>query len=405
MNKLLLTSTHNHYIWIVLLGGIVGIHTEIVVLFVVFLWIACKYQKWYKLSEGWTLFFVCLFLHGMVMLFLSGYSYGKFLQQFTLLSTTYLFYYQIFKFCKYSVNKWFSIYFKIVYFISIVGLITFAIQYITGINVFPYTLDGTPTQSTLRLHAFLAEAGSFVVFTTPVIAYIILSPSYFSKNKRTSLIILTAFILTQSTSACIALLLILLIKFYKSYKHFRLLLLACTIGGIGWITTNYYLIKPSEGNDTSSGFGAVQLKLFETMSVLENTTPYEFENLNLSSYATLTNYWIAFNAPYRLCGTGLGTHSQNYEHLYKSSFDMYGLNKDDAYSLFARLYSEFGLIGILLYTLFLIKYYNKNNVISLCLLIFFITYLIKGGHYTLYGTALFHFLYYMIYKSKNYIIK
>lgn len=396
---------YTKYIWIVLFGCIAGIHTETIVLLTVFFWIICKYRKFYKPSKEWVFLSICFFLHGIIMPFLSGYTHDKFLQQFTLLCITYLSYYQIFNFCKLSVAKWFEIYFKVVYFISVIGLCAFAVEHITGINIFPYTIDGVKIQSSYRLHAFLAEAGFFVAFTIPAIAYIILSPHYINKERKKSLLILLAFILTQSTSAVIAILIIFVTKFYKSYKYFRLLLVAFLIGSGSWLSVNYYQLKPSENTITNSGFGAVQLKIYETLSILENTTPYDFENLNLSSYATLTNYWVAFNAPNRLLGTGLGTHSQNYESLYKSSFSWYGLNKDDGYSLFARLFSEVGFIGICLYLLFLIRYYNKHNIISLCLLIFFISYLIKGGHYTLYGTAFFHFLYYMIYKEKKYYLK
>lgn len=399
MSNLILNR--NSYIGIVLLGCIAGIHTEIIVLIAVFLWIIINYQKCYKLSRRWISFFLFLFLHGIILLSLLGYSCEKFLQQFVLLSLTYLLYYQIFRFCKLSADKWFQVYLKVVYFISVVGLFTFVVKCITGMDIFPYTFDGVKTQSTYRLHAFLAEAGSFVVFTIPAVSYIFLSPYYFIENKKKSLLILVAFILTLSTSAVVALFTIFIIKLYKSYKYFRLLLLICIVGGTAWLSVNYYQLKPSETVDTNSGFGAVQLKIYETLTVLENATPYDFESLNLSSYATLTNYWIAFNAPSRLFGTGLGTHSQNYESLYKSSFDKYGLNKDDGYSLFARLFSEFGLIGICVYVLFLIKCYNKDNLISICLLVFFVSYLIKGGHYTLYGTALFHFLYYMVYKSSK----
>lgn len=395
-----LSLNRSRYILIILLGCIAGLHTEIIVLVVVFLGIIINHQRWYKLSFRWISFFLFLFLHSIILLSLLGYSYEKFLQQFILLSLTYLLYYQIFRFCKLSADKWFQVYLKVVYFISVVGLFTFVVKCITGMDIFSYTLDGVKTQSAYRLHAFLLEAGSFVAFTIPAVSYIFLSPYYFIENKKKSLLILVAFILTLSTSAVVALFIILIIKFYKSYKCFRLLLIGL-IGGASWISANYYQLKPSDTVDTNSGFGAVQLKIYETLTVLGNATPYDFESLNLSSYATLTNYWIAFNAPSRLFGTGLGTHSQNYESLYKSSFNKYGLNKDDGYSLFARLFSEFGLIGICVYVLFLIKCYNKDNLISICLLVFFVSYLIKGGHYTLYGTALFHFLYYMIYKSSK----
>lgn len=397
--------TRSSYIWIVLLGCVAGIYTEFVTLSIIAFWISSYHHKWCRISKLWVLIYCCLFFHGIFLLCILGYSYSKFFQQFALLCITYFSYNLIFNYCRFTSDKWFGIYLKFVYFIAIVGLIEFLIKSGTNIDIFPYTLDGIPTQNTGRLHAFLAEAGSFAAFTTPAIAYVILAPDYFGKNKKVSIVILVAYILTQSTSAVVSLSIILLIKIYKLFKYFRYILMLFVFCGVSWLITNYSQLTPSDREVTMSGMGVVHLKLYETMSILENTTPYDFENLNLSSYATLTNYWVAFNSPSRLLGTGLGTHAQNYEHTYKSSFDMYGLNKDDGYSLFARLFSEFGLIGICLYVFFLIKCYNRQNIISLCLLVFFISYLIKGGHYTLYGTAFFHFIYYMIYKYRIHITK
>ena len=54
----------------------------------------------------------------------------------------YLLYYQIFRFCKLSADKWFQVYLKVVYFISVVGLFTFVVKCITGMDIFPYTFDG-----------------------------------------------------------------------------------------------------------------------------------------------------------------------------------------------------------------------------------------------------------------------
>jgi len=100
-------------------------------------------------------------------------------------------------------------------------------------------------------------------------------------------------------------------------------------------------------------------------------------------------------------GTGIGTHQQNYETSYKSNYINYGLNEEDAYSLFARLLSEFGYIGLCLYILFVAKFFNKSNIFSFCFLNFIICYFIKGGHYTLYCAALFHVLYYKCHKTIN----
>ena len=79
---------------------------------------------------------------------------------------------------------------------------------------------------------------------------------------------------------------------------------------------------------------------------------------------------------------------------YQSNFFQYGLNQTDAYSLFTRLYSEFGVIGIFLVIYLLFKYRNTNNPINIAILIVFISYFIRGGHYFIYGVVFYAYLFY-----------
>ena len=118
---------------------------------------------------------------------------------------------------------------------------------------------------------------------------------------------------------------------------------------------------------------------------------------NASTYAWLTNIKVAIEAPYRICGTGLGTHKDSYERLNPESFNsyrLYGLNKDDAYSITTRIYSELGLIGIFVMILFLYKNINRHNVGNMMALGYLLNRLITGGHYTTTGMFLFLFLFY-----------
>ena len=95
-----------------------------------------------------------------------------------------------------------------------------------------------------------------------------------------------------------------------------------------------------------------------------------------------------------ISNAGLGTHEINYEMEYQSNFFQYGLNQTDAYSLFTRLYSEFGVIGIFLVIYLLFKYRNTNNPINIAILIVFISYFIRGGHYFIYGVVFYAYLFY-----------
>ena len=381
-------------VWFVLAGMVLGRYTEPAFLIIATLFIMLQLNKVY-VSTSCLFVGTLFFFHSLSMVVYNGYDTGKLFQQIVLLFTCVFCYYQIFRYCQVPVSEWFHRYVNLVYILSIIGIIQFVIMSATQIDIFPYTLDGTMTQNSGRLHAVFMEPGGFTAFSIPAAAYVFLAPGFMKYNRMKSLVIGIALILTLTTSMIVAVVIILFLKFYYYFKYLRIGLVVCFIVGVCWCINNRDILSSSE-YFVNPQLRAIQEKITQTLSMVEYAEPEDFEHLNTSSYVILTNYWIAFNAPCRILGTGLGTHAQNYERMYKSDFGGYGLNKDDAYSMFARLYSEFGVLGLCLYAFFLIRYYNKDNIISLCLIVFFISYLIKGGHYMLYGTAFFHIVYYFI---------
>ena len=136
--------------------------------------------------------------------------------------------------------------------------------------------------------------------------------------------------------------------------------------------------------------------------------------LNTSSFALYSNFIIAkaaFNE-YPLTGTGLGTHEANYKKYFSKFFDKdfvirYGVfNTADANSLFVRLLSETGLMGLGLFFTFLFKNalwrkgYNDNELrdytlINQSIFIWFLVRLIRTGNYFGNGFFLFFFIYFI----------
>ena len=379
-------------LWFVLIGMVIGRQTEPAFLLLAIMITTFQSKKLY-ISRRWIVLGGCLFVHSLVMNFISGYGLGKFFQQVILLCIVYIGYNQILNYCRFSWKDWFLKYIHLVYVLSCLGLLQFAVMISTGFDIFPYTFDGEATQNTIRLHAMLAEPGSFAAMATPAMAYVFLAKDYWVAHKWKGSVIILAYMLTLTTSAFVALLIVLFLKACMWVRWLKPILAVTVICIFSWSAANVDVLM-EENSRLPKQLQGIQLKIAQTLTVFENATPEDFELLNASSYATLTNYWIAFNAPHRLLGTGLGSHEQNYERLYQSNYYLYGLNKDDGYSMFARLFSEFGWLGIILYAIYLYKCYNRDEIISLCLLVFFISYLIKGGHYTMYGVAFFHILYY-----------
>jgi hypothetical protein len=142
--------------------------------------------------------------------------------------------------------------------------------------------------------------------------------------------------------------------------------------------------------------------LSETLNASDAKFADSYEDMNASTYALLVNKWVAANAPSRIFGTGLGTHEQSYKKLYNNNtYQLYGLNSEDGYSLYNRIFSEFGYVGLVSLFVFLIIFLNTKNIINLSVLFFIIAVIIRGGHYTLYGTVMFFYLYYLTSKSSG----
>lgn len=341
------------------------------------------------------LYFIILLLHGLIMSVFTGYDVSKTFQQTILLFITVFTYLQIYKKC--TAEYVFSVYLKFAFWISVLGLIQYGVYSLCEVNIFPYTLDLFNTQNEGRLHSVLLEAGNVATFLAPSICYIFVSKTYFFDNKFKSIIILLAFVLTYTSISVIAIILALFFRFYNRLRKFRVFFYCFIIAII--VSLYSYDYAGHTYNDNLNMSDRAISKISESVYTMQyftsaHVSPHDFEGLNVSTYAQLTNYWVAFNAPYRLVGTGIGTHAQNYEHLYRSNYPAYGQNKDDAYSLFCRLFSEFGYVGLLLYLVFLIRCFNKDSIISLCCFNFIICNLLRGGFYTLYCVALFHLLYY-----------
>ena len=204
------------------------------------------------------------------------------------------------------------------------------------------------------------------------------------------LLMLTALILTFSSAGIVVFLLALTIFLLKSAK-----LKQKIVAGFAILFITLFLYKSIE-----EIFSRTIRTVEHSLIGLNLNDVDELEKLNISSYALLSNLYVATISPSRFLGTGLGTHEQNYNLSYRSSFYEYGLNKKDAYSILIRIFSEFGYIGIILLFLFLIKYFNMKNPINIACLFTIIQYMIRGGHYTLYGTVFIFFLYF--YSSKKY---
>ena len=332
------------------------------------LFVLLKY-KWYNIRIG-LFISIILFLHVGIMCLLDGYAINKSVQQILLIFIYILGYSTFFKRAFTDVETLFSKYRFICGFVSVFGIVQFLYALLFGVDIFAFLAS----EPTIRAHSYLQEPAYLANFLTPCVLVYLASPQIIKNNKINFTLVLLTYFLTLATIAYVTIFLYLIYRLFISRYRVKFILFLVIAIAIG---SNISIEKSVHDNDDY--LGTMQTKVEETSSAMDYFDPIFFESLNLSSYSTLTNLWVAFHAPYRLTGTGIGTHAQNYFRTYKSNHMAYGLNSDEAYSLFSRILSEFGYIGIVLLFLFIIKLFNKSNIYNIACFFYIIALCIRGG--------------------------
>lgn len=339
------------------------------------------------------LFLFSFIIIELIILYIIGYNPRKNIEQIGLITITILSYRFYFL---YVIKKNLTLFTKCYINMSVI-LVTYSII----AYLFNITISG-------RLEGWSGEPGDISLLLLPAIVYYL----YHKELSIRSIITIIAFILANSTASFTALFTIIsifLIIYYK--KQFIKLAISIFLifASISYFSNYLNNEKHNNKNDAI-------IKFKETWEVIksDNINFDELESLNASSYAFLANLKVALLAPSRIVGTGLGTHAYNYEKVYPhklTNYRLYGLNANDAYSLSIRIFSELGIIGIIIFILFLYKKFNSKSLYSFMALSYIINACITGGHYTANGCILFFVFFYfakkydidkyILYKKEN----
>lgn len=330
-----------------------------------------------------------------------GYPMSKGLQQYGLLTLYILIYYSLLSQQKANIEGLFIVYLKVAKVVGLLGFIELCAYAATHIDIFSFTLwakTNTEVAShIIRVHSTLAEGGYYGTILSPFIAYIILYKDKFHLFKRWQLVLIfTSLACSLSTIAFITVAICLFKWFYRRVNKGILFKMigACAIGIV------IFFVSTTKQSDSEKGFSGIMLRFQQTATALSSLNNiYVIESLNNSSYALLANTYVATHAPLRWTGTGLGTHKLNYHAVYQSNRPLYGLNDEDGYSLFNRLLSETGILGLLVYIVFLFKCRSKQSMVNTCVLFYLLGTFIRGGNYFVYGMIFYNMLYYFSYKE------
>lgn len=391
----------NLFAWLLAIGIFTERYIEISIITIICLLIFLLQKKLY-----FNRTLLCLFVSvGIISLFsiaYNEYSFARPVQQYLI-----LFYYSI-CYCiifdamarTNNIPLIFNKYLVVANIVALIGLLQFFMYLFLGINIcgFIYHTGTIPVviPHVMRVTSILDEPGYCALLLTPAYIYYYLEKGSVKQSLYWKKWIIYIVVFLTFSAATYLILFIAVIYCGFSKKSNKMLgSKYCLL--IGWIVCGSFIYYHNN-TTTDNIFSEITSKIDDTISSFADMDPHSFELLNLSSYSTMTNLWVALNAPTRIIGTGIGTHPQNYELLYKSDFEYYGLNKEDGYSLFNRIYSEFGILGIGLLLLFIVKNGDRKNVINVSVLFLIITLCIRGGNYVRYGTIFFFFLYYNIHK-------
>lgn len=293
-------------------------------------------------------------------------------------------------------------YCNICFVISILGLLQTIISFVFKTDVFSIfnNYDHLQFGSWQPPTATLAEMADFSCTISPYVFYHILKVNKLRALGWRFFFVLGVASLSFSNLFYAGVLICLFIKVLNNSKRLFAIIIAAILLNLSAISL---LMEENEQSQRSAGegrtIGTLLWKSNESFTGLSFIDNWDMiTTYNASTFATYSNLYVAIHAPNRITGTGLCTHQNNYQKVLRTHFinteeHRMGLNQDDAYSLFTRLYSELGLVGIFFFIFFIvIKNLNLKNPINASILIVICMHLLGNGNYFLNG---FIFLLYM----------
>ena len=386
--------------WAMVLGIVTERYVECLLIICLSAFLFLRERTFY-LSKKSILFLVTIFLVSVVNIRLVDYPLSKLIQQMFFISIFTISYGNLFHIVVSDTGELFRKYLRVMVWVAWGAILQFVVWAITKFDIFAF-IYGVERfrEEAFRLHSIIDEPGFMVSLMLPAVVALV-----FSREIREYIgflggfAILFAYVFSFATIGYFMLGLIFIvwiIRFLVSLSVKKILfftaLIAITIGCVEILINDqedkYYL----------------KTKIVDTFENIFSDDPYDFESLNSSTYALLSNLWVARNAPHRFMGTGLGTHQYNYEFSeYLPSEKVIAtigkdeLNATDAYSIGVRVFSEFGWVGLVAIILWFIKFLYPRNIVNLGVAFYLVAMFLRGGHYFRYGFVFFIFLY--IYSS------
>lgn len=312
------------------------------------------------LNKYFALLLVFFFIHGLLAYSVIRIPYNYMLSQIIGIGIVGTYYYNFVSL--YKTIDIIKVYAKMCTYVALIGYVFFYF----GINY----VDG-------RLNSIFKEPAHYVIVVIPACYY------YLKTKKHLNFTIIFGTLLLSNSSL--------------GYIGCGLLFLVpnLTLRRIGY----FFALMPFIGLAFYFAYNELpffKMRVDDTYNSLNvvNTGKFD-ENTNLSSYVLISNLYIAKrNITEHPLGSGIGSHHYMHTQRYLKEVrppeyirdqQKQDDNSFDANSLFTRIFSEFGFIGLLLvlYAMYLASkcYTHQELLFSQGVFIYFLLKLFRDGHY------------------------
>lgn len=343
------------------------------------LFLFLKQKTGYPKNAFWA--FLLVIVLSLVSVLKGNDTIAAILPQLIGIGLSSFYFYNFFRFSPYSVDYIFDKYAKWSVVLSVVGIGISIIHYLTG--DFGY-----------RLQSVFTEPAHFCGLMLPAFYYYLKNRA---KNYSRFIIISVALALSLSSVGYLGMLVCLVI--YR--KKINIL-----------VNASVFFISIVIGIAIYLNVESFRLRIDDTLSSIGT---FNVEDVNLSTYALISNLYVATNVfkESPIIGNGLGSHQLSHKKYISGliGVDTFGedyqsFNSEDANSLFIRTLSDLGLVGLFLVLAFIMMCYTKADhyyVLSRAILAYFFYKLLREGHYFSPEMYFFVFAYFFVKKQSEFV--
>lgn len=338
------------------------------------------------------IFIMYISISSVVNIIIYDYFFYVPLEQFIVFIISILCFYNLVK--HENIYKVFKTYLNISFFFSYIGLLQLLFFMLLGIKIGNAIQINIHGLNMIQVSSLVGEPASYAQMILPGVIFTLEKNIRLKKIKLKEFILLLTYVLSFTAITYFSLGIYIFIKslrLLKAKKYKKIIL----------VFSMFYLLINSRLE-----IGQVREKIGDSFFAIFNISQLDLNSVNLSTVALLASMKAAINSKHILFGNGIGTMGEVYYRYLKNNFMGFGLNYNDGYSFFNRIFSEFGVIGLIIMsyiifsnTVFFKSKKNKIYIINLASFVGVASFVIRAGSYYRGGTIIFFIFLIFSYKE------